>query len=125
MLNKVLFFILSILFIKPIFAVSITEKGVSNIGSGAAYVMTCETNKFLPVGTASDYIITIRKTFRQDDADAILRAYQNSLHSKKLYSPSKNIWVDMKIDKESCLRLGNTLPSMIDFMKKMSAEYPN
>ena len=105
--------------------VLITEKGINNIGSMTAYIVECETEKFIPLGTTSNYIIRIRKTFKKKDADAIMLVYQNALHSKKIYSPSKNAWFDMKIDTDSCASVEKSIPILDDFMKKMANEYPN
>lgn len=105
--------------------VVITDKGINNIGSMTAYIMKCETEKYMPLGTTSDFVIRIRKTFAKKDSDAIMLAYQNALHSKKIYSPSKDAWFDMQIDKKSCNSIEKGMPSLDDFMKKMANEYPN
>ena len=105
--------------------VVITDKGINNIGSMTAYIMKCETEKYMPLGTTSDFVIRIRKTFAKKDSDAIMLAYQNALHSKKIYSPSKDAWFDMQIDKKSCNSIEKAIPSLDDFMKKMANEYPN
>ena len=105
--------------------VVITDKGINNIGSMTAYIMKCETEKYMPLGTTSDFVIRIRKTFAKKDSDAIMLAYQNALHSKKIYSPSKDAWFDMQIDKKSCNSIEKGIPSLDDFMKKMANEYPN
>jgi len=105
--------------------VVITDKGIKNLGSMTANIMNCETEKYTPLGTTSDFVIRIRKTFSKKDSDAIMLAYQNALHSKKIYSPSKDAWFDMQINKKSCNSIEKGLPSLDDFMKKMAAEYPN
>jgi len=106
-------------------ALVVTEKGINNIGSMTAYVMNCEAGKYIKLGTTSDYIIRIRKTFSKPDADAIMLAYQNALHSKKIYSPSKNKWFDMQINRKSCEDVESALPTLDDFFRKMANEYPN
>ena len=106
-------------------AVTVTEKGINNIGSYAALIMSCEVEKLIPLGTTSDYVITIRKSFSKKDADAIMLVYQSSLHNKKVYSPSKDAWLKWTIDEKSCTSVDKTIPSLKDFMKKMSKEYPN
>ena len=105
--------------------VVITDKGINNIGSMTAYIMKCETEKYIPLGTTSDFVIRIRKAFAKKNSDAIMLAYQNALHSKKIYSPSKDAWFDMQIDKKSCNSIEKVIPSLDDFMKKMANEYPN
>ena len=115
-----LFFIINITY-----AVNVTEKGIDNIGSMTAYMMACEGDGYIKLGTVSDYVITIRKTFTKKDADAIMLAYQNALHSKQIYSPSKNVWVTPKVDEKSCKDVEKSIPSLKDFMIKMSKEYPN
>jgi hypothetical protein len=114
-----------IFFANTTFAVYVTEKGINNIGSMTAYMMACEGDGYIKLGTVSDYVITIRKTFTKKDSDAIMLAYQNALHSKQIYSPSKNVWVTPTVDEKSCKDVEKSIPSLKDFMIKMSKEYPN
>ena len=107
------------------YAVNVTEKGINNIGSMTAYIMACEGDGYIKLGTVSDYVITIRKTFTKTDSDAIMLAYQKALHSKKIYSPSKNDWFNAKVDEKSCKDVEKSIPSLKDFYIKMSKEYPN
>jgi hypothetical protein len=120
------FIIINFIFITNItYAFNITEKGINNIGSMTAYIMSCEGDGYIKLGTVSDYVITIRKTFTKKDADAIMLVYQNSLHSKQIYSPSKNAWFTTKVDEKSCKDVEKSIPSLKDFYNKMSKEYPN
>lgn len=114
-----------ILIANSVFAVNVTEKGINNIGSMTAYIMSCETEGFIKLGTVSNYVITIRKTFVKKDADAIMLVYQKSLHSKQIYSPSKNAWFNAKVDEKSCKEVEKAIPTLEDFYKKMSKEFPN
>lgn len=101
---------------------TLTEKGVKNIGSSLAALFLCEREKIIPVGSFGDYSAAVRRLFPKEVSDKVMRQYQDSVHVKKLYSPSRDRWISYTLDKKFCEGMANSVPSVLDSFNKMSSE---
>lgn len=95
-------------------AVPITEGGIKNVGSGVAYSYYCEAEGFIPVGNARKILKAANEALAGDAALAVRRQFQISLQDRKIYSPSRDKWVNFVIDAESCADVAKAAPIIID-----------
>jgi len=96
---------------------TITEFGQKNLGSTAAYSLTCEKESLSPVGGANQILKAANSSLAPKDALAVRRQFQISTHEKKIFSPSRNEWFDFVIDKQNCDEITKTIPIILDAMK--------
>lgn len=98
----------------------ITEKGVKNVGSGIGYMSLCERDKYLPIGTATDYIKVVKNNLNPAQAEQTIRVFQLSLTDKKMYSPSRDEWFKMNVNKTECEKIERTIPSLVYFLESLN-----
>lgn len=99
---------------------TLTEKGIWLVGSGAAAVMRCEVEKFIPLGDGSDYIIALQKNLAPEIMQKVRRQYQLSLHEHKVYVPSKDRWLSFHPTQGNCDQIAKALPVMVRYLEKLN-----
>lgn len=99
---------------------TVTDAGVKNLGSSAAYVATCEKAGLLATGTLADLMFEMQQTLTSEHWQKVKTQYQVSLHDKKQYTIAKDKWIPFRIDSVSCSDLGKALPMVKATLRRYS-----
>lgn len=81
---------------------TITDDGVKNVGSTLAFVALCEMDGYSPVGLSREITRAFGAAFTPSRYDDIMDQYQDSLHDKRLFSPSRQRWITFQVNAENC-----------------------
>jgi hypothetical protein len=94
-----------------------SDAEIRNIGSGAAVIMLCEKEGYIPTGSSSEYLKAIKRNVPKLSGELIIKQYQNSLHDKKLYSIAKDKWIPITPNKKDCADMFKVYPSALYHFK--------
>ncbi len=99
---------------------TVTDAGVKNLGSSAAYVATCEKEGLLPTGTLASLMFEMQDSLTSEHWQKVKKQYQASLHEKKQYTIARDKWLSFSINSDNCSDLGKALPMVKATLRKYS-----
>jgi hypothetical protein len=97
-----------------------SDGAIKNFGSGAAALMQCEVEGYIPVGTVSEYLKAIQKNSPELSGKLIKQQFQKSLHEKKMYSIANDKWIVFKANKKDCTQIYKAYPSLLNHFKTLN-----
>ena len=113
-------FIIATLSTSKINAQEFSNEAIKNFGAGAAAIAQCEVEGYMPVGTASEYLKAIQKNSPEKSGKLIKQQFQKSVHEKKIYSISKDKWIDFKANRDDCTQMYKAYPSLLNHFKTLN-----
>lgn len=99
---------------------TVTDAGVKNLGSSAAYVATCEKEGLLATGTLAGLMFEMQHSLTSEHWQKVKAQYQASLHEKRQYTIAKDKWISFRINSDNCSDLGKALPVIKATLRKYS-----
>jgi hypothetical protein len=99
---------------------TLTDAGIKNVGSSAAYIASCEKESLVPLGTLAEFIAVLKEGLSQGHWEKVRAQYQASLHEQKQYSIAKDEWLPFHVSAANCRDIEKAIPVLVAAIKRNS-----